>query len=279
MLVSVSLAGCACPSLAQTTQPRLPVCLAPERGLDLLEGDRPVLGRRGPQVPVPRPSQGEHLEPSAACLLRSFTPLPAPGDTDASPASSTAGWAASITFTSSPPEALPPPPWPSLSGQPCAGAPQLEWGVGFVVLLPCSQQVIGTKNTYTHSLTQGEAEQAQGRERERERARLAPILARGLASRYFGAQRPGTWWAPGRVVGCHWALDSEAAGGRRHGPPATTRASCISWRAVGWGVTGPRAVPRGAGDPTQPRGWRDLTREGNAVGPWQTSVRGKHAEF
>lgn len=223
MLVSVSLAGCACPSLAQTTQPRLPVCLAPERGLDLLEGDRPVLGRRGPQVPVPRPSQGEHLEPSAACLLRSFTPLPAPGDTDASPASSTAGWAASITFTSSPPEALPPPPWPSLSGQPCAGAPQLEWGVGFVVLLPCSQQVIGTKNTYTHSLTQGEAEQAQGRERERERARLAPILARGLASRYFGAQRPGTWWAPGRVVGCHWALETvrqqEEGGAARQPPP------------------------------------------------------------
>ena len=39
----------------------LPVCLAPERGLDLLESDRPVLGRRGPQVPEPPPSWGEHL--------------------------------------------------------------------------------------------------------------------------------------------------------------------------------------------------------------------------
>lgn len=73
---------------------------------------------------------GRALRQEHSCLHCSFTPLPAPGDTDASPASPTAGWAAAITFTSSPLEALPTPspalPLQPVPTQPSASAPELE---------------------------------------------------------------------------------------------------------------------------------------------------------
>jgi hypothetical protein len=77
------------------------------------------------------------------------------------------GWAASITFTSSPPEALPPPrlgPPSPASPHAALGTPQLEneaWGLLCFSLVPSK---LLEQNTHTHTHTTTERGRASTRE-------------------------------------------------------------------------------------------------------------------
>ena len=136
LLLFVSLAGCACPSLAQTTQPLspppvLPLSLPGTRQRAQPPGKRLICsGRRRPQVPELPPSRGEHLDWRACvssahshlCQLRATLthPLPLPRP---------AGQHQSLSPHLLPKLYLPPPlarPLRPVPMQPSADAPQLE---------------------------------------------------------------------------------------------------------------------------------------------------------
>jgi hypothetical protein len=99
------------------------------------------------------------------------------------------GWAASITFTSSPPEALPPPrlgPPSPASPHAALGTPQLEneaWGLLCFSLVP-SKLLEQNTHTHTHNHREGQGKH----KRRQEDGSFPPRAGGGVPGRGIGCQ-------------------------------------------------------------------------------------------